>query len=119
MKIENTLENRTKFFSLYYGQKVLYIGGLGLVVMWLGGWNLRHPDFFLQLKPLESISDNDAKYLGFSDNISATTTYLKSLGKELKEADYLRSKGYALPWMDLSVDDLVEYGWIKLSNELK
>ena len=28
--------------------------------------------------------------------------------------DYLRSKGYALPWMDLSVEDLVEYGWVKL-----
>ena len=28
--------------------------------------------------------------------------------------DYLRSKGYALPWMDLSVEYLVEYGWVKL-----
>jgi hypothetical protein len=33
-----------------------------------------------------------------------------------KECDYLRSKGYALPWMDLSVEDLVEYGWIKLKE---
>jgi hypothetical protein len=33
-----------------------------------------------------------------------------------KECDYLRSKGYALHWMDLSVEDLVEYGWIKLNN---
>ena len=33
-----------------------------------------------------------------------------------KECDYLRSKGYALPWMDLSVEDLVEYGWIKLEK---
>ena len=31
-----------------------------------------------------------------------------------KECDYFRSKGYALPWMDLSVEDLVEYGWVKL-----
>ena len=30
--------------------------------------------------------------------------------------DYLRSKGYALPYMDLSVEDLVEYGWIKLKE---
>ena len=28
--------------------------------------------------------------------------------------DYLRSKGYALSWMDLSVEDLVNYGWVKL-----
>jgi hypothetical protein len=33
-----------------------------------------------------------------------------------KECDYLRSKGYALHWMDLSVKDLVEYGWIKLKE---
>ena len=32
------------------------------------------------------------------------------------EADYLRSKGYALSYMDLSVEDLVEYGWIKLKE---
>lgn len=28
--------------------------------------------------------------------------------------DYLRSRGYALPWMGLSVDEMVEAGWIKL-----
>ena len=33
-----------------------------------------------------------------------------------KECDYFRSKGYALPWMDLSVDNLIEYGWIKLKE---
>ena len=32
------------------------------------------------------------------------------------EADYFRSKGYALPYMDLSVEDLVEYGWVKLKE---
>lgn len=30
--------------------------------------------------------------------------------------DYLRSKGFAVPWMDLEVEDLVEYGWIKLKE---
>jgi hypothetical protein len=29
-------------------------------------------------------------------------------------SDYLRSKGYALPWMGLSVEEMVEAGWIKL-----
>ena len=32
------------------------------------------------------------------------------------ESDYFRSKGYALPYMDLSVEDLIEYGWIKLKE---
>ncbi|MDV3490968.1 hypothetical protein CMV03_07160 [Elizabethkingia anophelis] len=28
--------------------------------------------------------------------------------------DYLRSRGYALPWMEISVQKLIEYGWVKL-----
>ena len=30
--------------------------------------------------------------------------------------DYLRSKGYALPYMGLSVEKQIEYGWIKLKE---
>ena len=36
--------------------------------------------------------------------------------KSFAGTDYLRSKGYALPYMDLSVEDLIEYGWIKLEE---
>lgn len=32
----------------------------------------------------------------------------------IKALDYLRSKGYALPYMGLSVEKQIEYGWIKL-----
>lgn len=28
--------------------------------------------------------------------------------------DYFRAKGYALPFMGISVNKLIEYGWIKL-----
>lgn len=35
----------------------------------------------------------------------------------LEVTDFLRSRGYALPWMWLSVDDLIEYGWVKLKGE--
>lgn len=31
-----------------------------------------------------------------------------------RESDYFRSKGYALSWMGLSVEKLIEYGWIKI-----
>ena len=34
----------------------------------------------------------------------------------IKTGDYFRSKGYALSYMGLSVEDLVEYGWIKLKE---
>lgn len=34
----------------------------------------------------------------------------------LRIFDYLRSKGYALPWMGVSVEKQIEYGWIKLKE---
>jgi len=30
--------------------------------------------------------------------------------------DYLRSRGYALPYLDASVEDLVKKGWVKLKS---
>ena len=42
-------------------------------------------------------------------NASRVVGYIQSL-------DYLRSKGYAPPYMDLSVEDLVEYGLVKLKE---
>lgn len=38
------------------------------------------------------------------------------IGKETSDSDYLRSKGYVLPYMDLSVEDLIEYNWVKLKE---
>lgn len=31
-------------------------------------------------------------------------------------SDFLRSKGYALPWMGLLVEEIIEAGWIKLKS---
>ena len=55
-----TKEIKVKIITQYYGQKVMYVGGIGLVEIGYGGWNLRHPDFYLQLKSLKDISDDDA-----------------------------------------------------------
>ena len=43
---------KCRFFAQYWGTKTMYVGGVGLVEVGKGGWNLKHPDFFLQLKPL-------------------------------------------------------------------
>ena len=40
----------------------------------------------------------------------------KPLYKIMSVIDYLRSKGYALPLMGLSVEQMVEAGWIKLAE---
>jgi hypothetical protein len=44
----------------------------------------------------------DGNHRGFDTNII------------IKSHQYLVSKGYALPYMGLSVEQLIEYGWIKL-----
>ena len=44
------------------------------------------------------------------NRVTSSKEYIVNI---LKMSDYLRTKGYALPWMDLSVEDLIGYGWIK------
>ena len=98
---------------------------------------------FLHLKPLSRISDEDALWTINNhhfkfENPILELSKLKALTKEIHISyifndatrhlilkpenlyphnyDYLRSKGYALPYMDLSVEDLQNYGWIKLEE---
>ena len=149
MKLENTLENKAKFFAQYFGQHVLYFSSDFLRKIDNLTLDSIENDDYLELKPLSQISDEDAiqgimftynktydelgeilevkNYFTFSDITSIELgrnfkTYRqihhwngdRKIGS--KECDYFRSKGYALPWMDLSVEDLVEYGWVKLKN---
>ena len=111
---------KCRFFAQYWGTKTLYVGGVGLVEIGKGGWNLKHPDFFLQLKPLSKITDEDAisMYRGLGRNYESANQFLedyKSIGfLEQSEVDFLRSKGYAVPFMGYSVDELVKMGWVQL-----
>ena len=111
---------KCRFFAQYWGTKTMYVGGVGLVEVGKGGWNLKHPDFFLQLKPLSKITDEDAisMYRGLERNYESSNQFLedyKSIGfLEQSEVDFLRSNGYAVPFMNYSVDDLVSFGWVRL-----
>ncbi len=100
---------------------------------------------WLELKPLSQISDEDAvEVSGFDSSINWNNGLEKQIWKNTfgftvvsngtglihkygqfviwernlshVQFDYLRSKGYALPWMDLSVEEMIEAGWIKLNN---
>lgn len=56
-------------------------------------------------------------YLGYE-----TPNMLQSIPLHgyIRVIDYLRSKGYALPFRDISIEQQIEYGWIKIiepSNE--
>ena len=133
MKIQNTLENKTKFFAQYWGQDVLCRVIFGknkneIIMHNTPCSNLKLGeiiDSYLELKPLSRISDEDAieiskEYPAFGSNIRNSVKELfqefDDLELSIKTGDYFRSKGYALPYMDLSVEDLVEYGWVKLKE---
>lgn len=152
MKAEINNENKARFFDLYSGQKVIQVRtysdlktpyGCKLV----NDFRDRKLGSIALLKPLSSISDDDAIEVaniyglnGFS--IRAISQFgVKDFGSKNGEItlfndlsfggnssssfeadyfkknivfDYLRSKGYALPWMGLSVDQMIEAEWIKL-----
>jgi hypothetical protein len=132
MKAEINNENKAKFFALYYGQNVLHDysknGDLNTYkIEYLDGDREYQ---WLGLKPLSKISDEDAIDLGykqcddqlnFNYGMSPSGCFLDEMGDMdeflSSDADYLRSRGYALPWMGISVEDQIEAGWVKLIYE--
>lgn len=143
MKLENTLENKSKFFVQYWGQKCGKNKYGNLSVNKSNILNITH----LELKPVSQISDEDAIELMRLKIVSKGVVDIETIEIENKTLDgytfivkyknwddervgfifnghtnplsfydFLRSKGYALPWMDLSVEDLIEYGWVKLKE---
>ena len=90
-------------------------------------------DYYLLLKPLSAISDEDAIEVAYNFFTEQDTSTIQ--GKELadyvrqdllddehginhhltiKSVDLLRSKGYALPWRGIPVPEQISKGWIKL-----
>jgi len=128
MRTEINLINKAKFFAQYFRQEVLKKSQKSEVIRLIGSdLNSRKIKevHFLLLKPLSSITDEDAIEVAYLNG------HVKSLtdnGKEdvldflngdywclcFRGVDYLRSKGYALQWMGLSVEEMVEAGWVKL-----
>lgn len=163
--MENTLENKAKFISLYWGQRVLMtpLDNVTMRSKVCGAIEDYVRNSYLELTPLFQITDEDAIVVGkmlsyYSDEINIERReneiwmicdeYIKviigvikfgilakSIDGEPSEVnthynkdivfyenemvgviDYLRSKGYALPWMGLSVEQQIEFGWIKLKE---
>ncbi len=112
---------KCRFFAQYWGTKTLYVGGVGKVEVGNGGWNLKHPDFFLQLKSLSKISDVDYSKIAelyIKPVFKSKQNYIEEAIEfkifMIEEIDFLRSKGYAVPFMEYSVDELVKMGWVQL-----
>lgn len=139
-KMENTLENKKRFFAQYWGQSIETVSNFSYVEdgeKWI--WSIGNrgeingrfielcDHFVLLLTPLSEISCEDSidvAYLnGHRQSMSENgkddiTNFLAGddwcIGWKVYQ--YLQSKGYALPYMDLSVEQLIEYGWLKLQE---
>lgn len=137
-KLKNTSENKSRFFGQYLWQIVVdredSFSDCGCSMLHYSHLEMSTiKNKFLRLTPLSQISDEDVM-LFFE--LSPQKVFLSNMGYITKESpvgkirnlmssfeyipsnvvDGLRSKGYALPWMGLSVDDLVNYGWVKLKG---
>lgn len=125
MKAEINSENKAKFFAMYWGQNVfewdypkhstrpdLIQPVAGFIENYIEcGW--------LKLKPLSSISDEDASFVCSHHRIvSSDNKWSVNSGIILDgfTTDFLRSRGYAVDWLGLSVDELIEAGWVKIDE---
>lgn len=134
--MENTIENKTKLFVQYWGQTIMMYENSDFVTT-IHEHNLEEiPLSYLQLIPLSQITDEDAveclrHFTRGSGNSTSDYEYCKSQNYNPSQMlsyfnkykfwnyrpetiDYLRSKGYALPYNGLSVENQIQYGWIKL-----
>ena len=119
---ENEALNKTdvkcRFFAQYYELEVAKHSTKNYFVKHI--LDKVGENYFLELKPLSKITDEDAilMYRGLERNYESSNQFLedyKSIGfLEQSEVDFLRSKGYAVPYMEYSVDELVKIGWVKL-----
>lgn len=130
--MENNLENKKKFFAQYWGSPSVM--SVGLKLHGVNGYTLHIMDanYTIVLKPLSLITDEDAiecnEIMRFylKENIREKILELIEyyMNKQsnvngsdwIKLADFLRSKCYVLPYMNLSVGMLIEYGWVTLNE---
>lgn len=130
--------NKAKFITQYWGQNVVshneYQEGSTNLVDGSLIKKFSEENYFLYLKRLEDISDEDLEkiyhihsgIIGYDYTMDFQSPLImakhwkdndlnwnKTIFKYREIVDYLRSKGYALPFMNLSIENLVRIGWIK------
>ena len=138
MKPENNLENKAKFFALYWGVKCLRNELLNdqIPPHKVDCGNCKGlPQQYLQLKPLFKITDEDAvEILKMLNIVSENHCYWKNAIKEIgichtldvllsdtnlcfQVLDYLRSRGYLVGWMGLTPDEIIERKWAQYKED--
>lgn len=140
MKAEINNENKAKFFAQYWGQDILcsdmYGDGGTIYSATMKDSSIKNE--WLELKPLSDIRDEDAievcnivhnkayvftnveihhgklfvrRLLGFKFGNLTDNNYKPDITSRV--VDFLRSRGYLVPWMGLSCEELIEAGWAK------
>ena len=122
--IANNTENKARFLAQHLGLQITYPNTDGkLMTCRLSGVSFTEIETTYKRKKKGCVGD----YLAFKSNGNHNSNALNAY-LELKYVDTeylitkgdslntLRSEGYAVPWMDLSVEDLIEYGWIKFKK---
>lgn len=143
-KIEKTRQHKSSFMTQYWGQEVLRYNEVEkrtpqskctTVDHFSMAPTLFFDDSFLLLKATDSLSDEDINvcynlycaYVAYDGTMDfkpqdemAKHWYENEALSVIDDVpiivDYLRSKGYALPYLTLSVAEQITYGWIKLKN---
>lgn len=133
MKLENTYLNEAKFRALYVGQTVLSHPGNDVLYTLPSDLIFGERDRFLSLRSIESLTDgelidicrrtgvynhgdevaiNDGKWI--ANGVTQTSPFFTVNYPFV--ADYLRSISILIPWMDLSVEDIIAYGWAVINQ---
>ena len=137
--MENTTENKLKFFAQYFWQRVLKNVKSPQVTI-LNGHFFYYSvpyieNYHLELRSIDSITNDecvelfDLKYPQYKDweiksklgTIEHHVLHsLKSSMNYQNESyfliDFLRSKGFLVPFMNLTTDQILEFGWAKIKD---
>jgi hypothetical protein len=135
------MENeKERYFAAHWGQEVAMVAwppkGTKIVplddtVYSFLGLPVIHCADYLELTSLSDITDEDAIEVGLIHHPrKKPLPHHKTVGRRLvneflsgvynlrlDEADYLRSKSYALPFNGKSVEKLIELGWLRVTKE--
>lgn len=135
MKADTNLDNRDRFEALYWGQSVGVIYSDSREPVQRGVIVYGQHFSYLELKPLSSISDEDAIEVAkihfqgpeFLNGMGGRQIahkgrflirrWIKSSFWKSDVVDFLRSRGYLLPWMGLSCEEIIAEGWAKYKPE--
>lgn len=133
--MQNTIENKLKFFNQYFGQRVLkdtLVLELGICDGFYLSSSLYHLDnYHLELRSIDSITNDECvevydllfDFTSAETHVFAKVCKIKFLieNEDYSQilTDFLRSKGFLVPFMNLTTDQILEFGWAKIKENEK